>query len=432
MLDNIFIWDKIDLKIRKKILSRPIIKNQELIQSTVTTILNDVLKYGDNALYKYTNIFDLIKINEFKINEQQIMNAVSNISIDLKNAIIHAKKNIECFHNLQKNKLLDVEIEPGIRCSQIVVPINSVGLYVPGGSASLFSTVLMLSIPAKIAGCKKIILCSPPPISYEILFTAYICNINNIYQIGGAQSIAAMAFGTNTIPKVNKIFGPGNAYVTEAKLQVSKLLEGAGIDMPAGPSEVLVIADNFANDKFIAADLLSQAEHGVDSQVILITDSEILVEKVIKSIKLQLKTLSKIDVLLQSLKHSRFIVAPNLLECINISNMYGPEHLIIQTRNFKDLLPYVINAGSVFLGPWSPESAGDYASGTNHVLPTYGYTSRYSGLGVMDFQKRITIQELTSNGLLNLSSTIQLLAETEKMEAHKNAVLVRLQELKGK
>ncbi|CAL4318984.1 Histidinol dehydrogenase [Buchnera aphidicola (Eriosoma grossulariae)] len=429
MLDNIFFWNKIDAITRKKILLRPVARDQKLIRTTVKKIISDVINFGDDALLKYTELFDKKKIISFKVSEKKIFQSFKKMSINFKNAVLHAKRNIEIFHKAQVNPFIDIETQSGVNCKQIIVPINSVGLYIPGGSASLFSTVLMLSIPAIIAGCKKIILCSPPPISDEILSVAYICNIFDIYQIGGSQAIAAMAFGTDSIPKVNKIFGPGNAYVTEAKLQVSQMLSGAGIDMLAGPSEILIIADDFANPDFIASDLLSQAEHGADSQVILLTPSLKIVKSVIKSIQKQLNKLSRINILLESLKNSIFIITKDLLECVFISNLYGPEHLIIQTNNFKDLIAHINNAGSIFLGPWSPESVGDYASGTNHVLPTYGYTSRCSGLGLIDFQKRITVQELTSSGLLNLSSTVTLLAEFEKMEAHKNAVLIRLKKL---
>ncbi|CAL4042104.1 Histidinol dehydrogenase [Buchnera aphidicola (Tetraneura ulmi)] len=428
MLKNVFFWKELDEEQKKRILSRPNIHIKKKYKKLVRNILFDVFNYGDLALKKYCLLFDKIKIEKFKIEQQIVLNSHLNVSENFKKSILHAKKNIEYFHGFQKKKDIDVEIEPGVRCQHISIPIDSVGLYIPGGSSPLVSTVLMLAIPAKIAGCRKIILCSPPPISNEILYCAYICGIQDIYQIGGSQAIAAMAFGTESIPKVQKIFGPGNVYVTEAKIQINNFSEGVSIDMPAGPSEILVIADKSANPDFIASDLLSQSEHGMDSQSIFISPEYTLVKQVISSISTQMKNFSKLDLIFQSMENSRFIVSENLLECIKISNIYAPEHLIIQTLNSRKLLKDIINAGSIFLGKWSPESVGDYASGSNHVLPTNGYSSSYSGLRVFDFQKDITVQELTRNGLVNLSSTILKLASFEKMDAHKNSVLVRIKE----
>jgi histidinol dehydrogenase len=341
-----------------------------------------------------------------------------------------AVKNIDTFHTAQKLQTVDVETLPGVRCQQVTRPVASVGLYIPGGSAPLFSTVLMLATPARIAGCQKVVLCSPPPIADEILYAAKLCGVQAVYKVGGAQAISALAFGTDSIPKVDKIFGPGNAYVTEAKRQVSQRLDGAAIDMPAGPSEVLVIADSGATPDFVASDLLSQAEHGPDSQVILLTPDADMAKRVGEAVERQLADLPRADTARQALAASRLIVARDLAQCIAISNQYGPEHLIIQTRSARDLVDSITSAGSVFLGDWSPESAGDYASGTNHVLPTYGYTSTCSSLGLADFQKRMTVQELSREGFASLASTIETLAAAERLSAHKNAVTLRVAALK--
>lgn len=338
-----------------------------------------------------------------------------------------ATRNIDTFHRAQTLPEVAVETQPGVRCRQVTRPIDAVGLYIPGGTAPLLSTVLMLGIPSRLAGCRKVVLCSPPPIADEILYAAKLCGIENIFQIGGAQAIAAMAFGSESVPKVDKIFGPGNAYVTEAKRQVSQAVGGAAIDMPAGPSEVLVIADAGATPSFIAADLLSQAEHGADSQVILLTPDESIAQAVSDELDKQLVTLSRRDIAIQALAESRLIVADSLDQCVDISNRYGPEHLILQTRDPEALVDRITSAGSVFLGDWSPESAGDYASGTNHVLPTYGYTATYSSLGLADFQKRMTVQQLTADGLMALAPTIETLAQAEQLTAHRRAVSLRVE-----
>ena len=303
------------------------------------------------------------------------------------------------------------------------------GLYIPGGSAPLPSTVLMLGVPAQIAGCRKVVLCSPPPIADEILYVAKLCKIDEVYNVGGGQAVAAMAYGTESVAKVDKIFGPGNAYVTEAKRQVSNDFRGAAIDMPAGPSEVLVIADETADADFIAADLLSQAEHGPDSQVVLVTPSPVVADQVTEAVQKQLKELSRANIAQQALASSLIIIAESITQAIAISNFYGPEHLIVQTKNPRELLPLLDNAGSIFLGDWSPESAGDYASGTNHVLPTYGYTKTYSSLGLADFSKRMTVQELTADGLKGLAPTVVTMAEAEGLDAHKRAVTIRVEKL---
>jgi len=429
---NIIFWNKLHLDEQKKILSRPILKENNFIKKTVKEIIENVRLFGNSALKKYTFLFDKQDINTFQVSKEKISSSSFYLSKVLKDSISVAQKNITCFHKAQIPSKIDVETEVGVRCEQIYLPLNSIGIYIPGGTAPLFSTVLMLAIPAKISGCKKIILCSPPPISNEVLYAAHICGIHDIYQVGGAQAIAALALGTETVPKVDKIFGPGNAYVTEAKLQVSSIFNGTEIDMLAGPSELLIIADNTANPDFIAADLLSQAEHGVSSQVILLTPCFELAENVVLSINKQLNNLSRLSEILKTLKNSSVIIVKNLSECIEISNMYAPEHLIIQTQSPREVLNYISNASSIFLGLWSPESAGDYASGTNHVLPTYGKSITNSSLGLCDFQKRVLVQELTAKGLMKLSNTIEILSSAEKLQAHKNAVKIRVDFLKGK
>ncbi|MCU4137111.1 histidinol dehydrogenase [Buchnera aphidicola (Sitobion miscanthi)] len=429
---NMIYWNKLNSKEQKKILSRPFLKESGIIKKTVKEIIKNVKNSGDKALKKYTFLFDKQDVNEFQVAEKKIISSELYLNDVLKNSIAIAKKNIMLFHKAQISSTIDIETEIGVRCQQIHLPLNSIGIYIPGGTAPLFSTVLMLAIPAKIAGCKEIILCSPPPISNEILYTAHVCGINNIFQVGGAQAIAALSLGTETIPKVDKIFGPGNAYVTEAKLQVSSIFNGTAIDMLAGPSELLIIADNSANPDFIAADLLSQAEHGMSSQVILLTPCIELAKKVILSLDKQSSNFSRLPEILMVLKNSPIIITENLSECIKISNIYGPEHLIIQTKSPREVLHYISNASSIFLGLWSPESAGDYASGTNHVLPTYGKSISNSSLGLSDFQKRVLIQELTPQGLIKLSNTLQILSSAEKLDAHKNAVKIRVDFLKGK
>ncbi|CAL4318865.1 Histidinol dehydrogenase [Buchnera aphidicola (Thelaxes suberi)] len=427
--NNLFHWSLLSDQDKKKILLRPISKSNIVVKNEVKKIISNVRKFGDNALLKYSKIFDNYNLIEIKKNEKSIIESKCTVSQDFKNAVTIAKNNIIKFHNLQKISNIDIEIQQGVRCQKLIFPIESVGLYIPGGSAPLISTVLMLVIPAIIAKCKRIILCSPPKISNKILYTAQYCGINEIYEIGGAQAIAAMSYGTQTVPKVDKIFGPGNAYVTEAKLQVSKNINGPSIDMLAGPSELLIIADENANANFIALDLLSQAEHGYDSQVILLTPSIILAKKVIKNLSNMILSSKRLEFIRKSLSKSRIIITNSLKECISISNVYAPEHLSIQTLNPRLILQEITNAGSVFLGEWSPESAGDYASGTNHVLPTYGSSKSISGLGLWDFQKSITVQELTREGLLQLSTTIETLALSEKLYAHKNAVTMRLNKM---
>ncbi|MEM0674654.1 histidinol dehydrogenase [Dickeya oryzae] len=428
--DTLIDWQACTQEEQRRLLTRPAISASDRISTIVGEILAAVRKDGDTALRDYSARFDKVQVDSLRVSAEAIDAAVARLGDDIKQAMATAVRNIETFHNAQKLPPISVETQPGVRCQQVTRPIASVGLYIPGGSAPLLSTVLMLATPARIAGCQRVILCSPPPIADEILYAAKLCGVQEVFQLGGAQAIAAMAFGTDSVPKVDKIFGPGNAYVTEAKRQISQLLDGAAIDMPAGPSEVLVIADSGATPDFVASDLLSQAEHGPDSQVILLTPDADMAQAVIDAVERQLATLSRADIARQALASSRVIIARDLDQCIDISNQYGPEHLIIQTRNAETLVDRITSAGSVFLGDWSPESAGDYASGTNHVLPTYGYTATYSSLGLADFQKRMTVQQLSPQGLLGLASTIEIMAQAEQLTAHKNAVTLRVNALK--
>lgn len=430
--DMLIEWEQSSIQERQQLLTRPAISASDRITRSVNEILDRVKAEGDSALRAYSAQFDKVDVETIRVTPEQISAAVARLGDEIKQAMAVAVSNIETFHNAQRLPPVDVETQPGVRCQQVTRPIDSVGLYIPGGSAPLFSTVLMLATPARIAECRRVILCSPPPIADEILYAAQLCGVQEVFQLGGAQAIAAMAFGTESVPRVAKIFGPGNAYVTEAKRQVSQRLDGAAIDMPAGPSEVLVIADSGATPAFVASDLLSQAEHGPDSQVILVTPDAVLASAVAQAVQQQLAQLPRAEIARQALDSSRVIVARDLAQCIEISNQYGPEHLIIQTREPEALVSQITSAGSVFLGDWSPESAGDYASGTNHVLPTYGYTATYSSLGLADFQKRMTVQQLTPQGFLRLAPTIEILAQAEQLVAHKNAVTLRVAALKEK
>ena len=420
--NTIIDWNSCSAQQQQQLLMRPAISASDSITRTVADILDNVKNNGDAALREYSAKFDKTDVKTLQVSEEEIAAAGARLSDELKQAMAVAVSNIETFHNAQKL--------PGVRCQQVTRPIASVGLYIPGGSAPLFSTVLMLATPARIAGCQQVVLCSPPPIADEILYAAQLCGVRTIFNVGGAQAIAALAFGTESVAKVDKIFGPGNAFVTEAKRQVSQRLDGAAIDMPAGPSEVLVIADGGATPDFVASDLLSQAEHGPDSQVILLTPDAAMGQQVARAVERQLAELPRAETAREALSASRIIVARDLAQCVEISNQYGPEHLIIQTRNARELVDNSTSAGSVFLGDWSPESAGDYASGTNHVLPTYGYTATCSSLGLADFQKRMTVQELSREGFAALASTIEILAAAERLTAHKNAVTLRVAALK--
>lgn len=428
--NTIIDWNSCTPAQQRDLLMRPAISASDSITCTVAEILDNVKTRGDDALREYSAKFDKTDVTALKVSPQEIADASARLGDDIKNAMAVAVNNITTFHNAQILPPVDVETQPGVRCQQVTRPVDSVGLYIPGGSAPLFSTVLMLATPARIAGCNNVVLCSPPPLADEILYAAQLCGVQDVFKVGGAQAIAALAFGTESVPKVDKIFGPGNAFVTEAKRQVSQRLDGAAIDMPAGPSEVLVIADSGATPDFVASDLLSQAEHGPDSQVILLTPDADMARRVADAVERQLSTLPRAETARQALSASRLIVAQDLAQCIAISNLYGPEHLIIQTRNARELVDSITSAGSVFLGDWSPESAGDYASGTNHVLPTYGFTRTCSSLGLADFQKRMTVQELSREGFAALSSTIETLAAAERLTAHKNAVTLRMNALK--
>ncbi|WP_229615180.1 histidinol dehydrogenase [Vibrio parahaemolyticus] len=423
------VWQSLSEEQQDAILERPAIAEGANITAAVADVIAKVRTQGDAALLELTEKFDRVKPESIRVPSKEINAASERLSAEMKQALEQAYSNIAKFHKAQKPQPIKVETQPGVMCEQVTRPIQKVGLYIPGGSAPLPSTVLMLGVPAKIAGCRKVVLCSPPPIADEILYVAKLCGIDEVYNVGGGQAVAAMAYGTKSVSKVDKIFGPGNAYVTEAKRQVSNDFRGAAIDMPAGPSEVLVIADETADPDFIAADLLSQAEHGPDSQVVLVTPSPIVADQVTDAVQRQLKALSRADIAQKALASSLIIISESITQAVSISNYYGPEHLIVQTKNPRELLSLLDNAGSIFLGDWSPESAGDYASGTNHVLPTYGYTRTYSSLGLADFSKRMTVQELSAEGLQNLAPTVVTMAEAEGLDAHKRAVTIRVEKL---
>lgn len=395
---------------------------------TVRTVLDEVRSEGDAAVIRYEEKFDKVKLSALQVSEDEIEEACGLVSDDLKQAICTAKENIGKFHASQRFSGQKIETTAGVTCWQKAVAIEKVGLYIPGGTAPLFSTVLMLAVPADIAGCKEIVLCTPPnkegKVHPAILFAARTAGVSKIFKAGGIQAIAAMAYGTQSVPKVYKIFGPGNQYVTAAKQLVS--LKDVAIDMPAGPSEVEVIADQTANPDFIAADFLSQAEHGADSQAMLVTSNEEIVAPVIKAIERQLSELSRKEITEKALEHSRIVVLKDQQEVIDFTNLYAPEHLIIQTADYAHIAEQIENAGSVFMGPYTPESAGDYASGTNHTLPTNGYAKAYSGVNLDSFIKKITFQEITAEGIKNLGETIQVMAGNEQLDAHRNAVTIRL------
>ena len=411
-----------------ELIKRPVIDYSTLFDK-VQLILDDVKSKGDVAIKKYTKEFDKVDIQTLEVSKEEIENAGNQLSIHLKEAIEMARRNIWKFHNEQVFETKEIQTSPGVLCWQKTVPIEKVGLYIPGGSAPLFSTVLMLAIPAEIAECKEIILCTPPnaegKIHPAILYAAKVSGVRRIFKVGGTQAIAAMAYGTETVSKVHKIFGPGNQYVTAAKQLVS--LKDVAIDMPAGPSEVMIIADETANSAYVASDMLSQAEHGADSQAILLTVNEALVETVKEQIELQLTDLPRKEIAEKALKNSKIILFRTLEDAVAFSNEYAPEHLIISTRYFMGVSEYITNAGSVFLGNYSPESAGDYASGTNHTLPTNGYAKAYSGVNLDSYMRKITFQQLTPEGLENISNAIILMAENEGLDAHANAVKVRLE-----
>ncbi|EKA80486.1 histidinol dehydrogenase [Bacteroides fragilis] len=414
-----------------EILKRPVL-NTESLFDTVRDIINRVRVGGDRTVMEYEAMFDKAELTSLAVTLEEIEEAEKEVPIELKAAIYLAKRNIEAFHAAQRFEGKKVDTMEGVTCWQKAVAIEKVGLYIPGGTAPLFSTVLMLAIPAKIAGCKEIVLCTPPDkngkVHPAILFAAHLAGVSKIFKVGGVQAIASMAYGTESIPKVYKIFGPGNQYVTAAKQLVS--LRDVAIDMPAGPSEVEVLADESANPVFVAADLLSQAEHGVDSQSVLITTSEKLQTEVVYEVERQLGYLNRRDIAEKSLANSKLILVKDMDEALELTNAYAPEHLIIETKNYMEVSGRIINAGSVFLGAFSPESAGDYASGTNHTLPTNGYAKAYSGVSLDSFIRKITFQEILPDGMAAIGPAIEVMAANEHLDAHKNAVTVRLKEIR--
>jgi len=411
----------------QKLAERPVVEKVSM-NTIVNQVFLEIREDGDKAVKKYSRLFDDAELESLALLGKAFTDASEKVPEDLKAAIQQAKSNIEKFHAAQAETANAIETSAGVECWRESRGIETVGIYIPGGTAPLFSTVLMLGIPAKLAGCKNIVLCTPPDkngeINPAILYTAELVGINSVYRVGGIQAIAAMAFGTESIPRVDKIFGPGNQYVTAAK-QAAQLM-GVAIDMPAGPSEVLIIADSSCNPAFVAADLLSQAEHGADSQVILLSDNEEVVDKTLTALQLQLQNLPRKSIAERALENSKAIVLKNINECIEFSNMYAPEHLILAVNEARKLIPGVSKAGSVFLGKYSCESAGDYASGTNHTLPTNGYARSYSGVSLDSFVTKITFQELTKEGIRNIGPAIELMAEAEQLFAHKNAVTLRL------
>ena len=416
----------------QEILKRPVMNTENLFD-TVRSVIDRVKEEGDRAVLDYEEKFDKVMLSSLAVSEEEQQEAENLVSEDLKAAIRLAKQNIETFHAAQRFEGKKVQTQPGVTCWQKAVAIEKVGLYIPGGTAPLFSTVLMLAVPARIAGCKEIVLCTPPgrdgKVHPAVLFAAKVAGVNRIFKAGGIQAIAAMAYGTESVPKVYKIFGPGNQYVTAAKQLVS--LRDVAIDMPAGPSEVEVLADETANPIFVAADLLSQAEHGVDSQAILITTSVELQQAVKVEVERQLALLPRKEIAEKSLANSKLIVVDSMAEAIELTNAYAPEHLIIETEDYLSVAERIVNAGSVFLGSLTPESAGDYASGTNHTLPTNGYAKAYSGVSLDSFIRKITFQEIKPEGLNIIGPAIELMAANEQLDAHKNAVSVRLGQLEN-
>ena len=416
----------------QEILKRPVMNTENLFD-TVRSVIDRVKEEGDRAVLDYEEKFDKVVLASLAVSEEEQQEAENLVSEDLKAAIRLAKQNIETFHAAQRFEGKKVQTQPGVTCWQKAVAIEKVGLYIPGGTAPLFSTVLMLAVPARIAGCKEIVLCTPPgrdgKVHPAVLFAAKVAGVNRIFKAGGIQAIAAMAYGTESVPKVYKIFGPGNQYVTAAKQLVS--LRDVAIDMPAGPSEVEVLADETANPIFVAADLLSQAEHGVDSQAILITTSVELQQAVKVEVERQLALLPRKEIAEKSLANSKLIVVDSMTEAIELTNAYAPEHLIIETEDYLSVAERIVNAGSVFLGSLTPESAGDYASGTNHTLPTNGYAKAYSGVSLDSFIRKITFQEIKPEGLNIIGPAIELMAANEQLDAHKNAVRVRLGQLEN-
>lgn len=409
------------------LLERPHI-DMTALYATVNTVLTDVRTRGDRAVLDYEEKFDRVSLSSLQVTEAEMEAAEQLVPEELKDALRQAERNIATFHEAQRFQGKKIETAPGVVCWQKAVPIEKVGLYIPGGTAPLFSTVLMLAVPARFAGCREIVLCTPPDregrVNPAILYAARLAGVHRIFKAGGVQAIGAMAYGTETVPKVYKIFGPGNQYVMAAKQQVS--LHEVAIDMPAGPSEVLVVADEKANPVFVAADLLSQAEHGADSQVLLVTTSDRMLERVREEVQVQLEKLPRRELAVRSLEHSKLILVHSMEEAMELANAYAPEHLILEVEDYTSLSEKVVNAGSVFMGAYTPESAGDYASGTNHTLPTSGYARAYSGVNLDSFVRKITFQELSPEGIRNIGPAIEKLASGEQLDAHKNAVTLRL------
>jgi histidinol dehydrogenase len=424
------IYKKPNPDLWSNLMKRPYFQSEDLT-TKVQFILKEVKQKGDEALVKFTQAYDQVHLNDLKVSPLEFEDAQNQVPERLKQAISIAAENIRKFHASQKLNEPIIETTQGVNCWRKAIPIEKVGIYIPGGTAPLFSTILMLAIPAQIAGCKTIVMCTPTDregnVNPIVLYVANYLGIKNIFKVGGAQAIAAMGYGTESIPKVDKIFGPGNQFVTKSKELIQQ--DGVAIDMPAGPSEVLVIADEFADVDFVAADLLAQAEHGIDSQVILLTNSNQFIEKVRLAIDQQLKELPRQEITAKALKNSLLIELNSLEECFDWSNRYAPEHLILNLKNAENYIDSIQNAGSVFVGPYTCESAGDYASGTNHTLPTNGFARNYSGISLDSFVKKITFQSITEKGLKNLGPTIELMAEAEQLQAHKNAVSIRLQKL---
>lgn len=426
-------WSSLNTQEQINALARPALAESDLLATQVENIINEVKAKGDKALTDFTARFDQVELTRLQVNEDEIEQAIASLAPTRLAAIEQAYGQIKRFHQAQQPQDITVETTPGVVCTLKTEALESVGLYIPAGSAPLPSTVLMLGVPAQLAGCTRKVLVSPPnkegKVAPEVLAAAKLCQIDEIYAVGGAQACAALAYGTESIAAVNKIFGPGNKYVTEAKAQLSQRVPGFSIDMPAGPSEVLVIADKNANPAFVAADLLSQAEHGADSQVVLLSDSAAFIEAVNNELIKQVKTLSRKEIALKALSNSRLILTESIEQACAISNDYGPEHLIVQTDLPEQLLPTLRNAGSIFVGAYTPESAGDYASGTNHVLPTYGYSKVVSSLSLADFSRRYTVQQISQQGLASIADCIKELTDAEGLDAHKRAVTIRLEEI---
>jgi len=426
-------WSSLSLADRRQALRRPVQQDTAALQDRVREIVRDVRERGDLALLELTRRFDGVALQSIEVGTGEFAAAETAINAEQRQAIDRAIANVRRFHEAQIGAPLRVETAPGVVCERQFRPIDAVGLYVPAGVAPLPSAAIMLAVPARIAGCPTRIMCTPPrrdgTADPAVLTIANLCGVRRVFKLGGAQAIAALAYGTESVPKVDKIFGPGNAWVTAAKLQVANDPDGAALDLPAGPSEVLVVADATARAEFVAADLLAQAEHSADAQVVFVTTSGALAEATAAEVEAQMRRLSRVETVRKSIEHARLFVVDTLDEAIELSNAYAPEHLILQVANAREWLPNVRNAGSVFLGAWSPETMGDYCSGTNHVLPTYGFAKAYSGLSLHDFLKRMTVQELTPDGLRELGPTAITLAALEGLDAHANAVRVRLAQL---